>query len=164
MREITCFYDGAYYTFVWMKAMLWAKNEFYRRGYRIKFLNLWQYMPIKGKAYSLKKSMCTHKFDIVLIAHHHTTREGFWKLSIEQQKELLQTIRESSKMVLWCDTSDSTGTTQFEVLPYVDRYLKKQIYKDMSIYTRKVWGGEYLASIFIISLMLLIRKVKMTIG
>lgn len=41
--------------------------------------------------------------------------------------------REVGKLV-WFDTRDSAGTTQFSVMPYVDMYLKKQLYSDRSVY------------------------------
>ena len=38
---------------------------------------------------------------------------------------------------------DSAGTTQFEVLPYIKRYVKKQLYKDKKIYSKKIEGGRF---------------------
>jgi hypothetical protein len=40
------------------------------------------------------------------------------------------------------DTSDSTSVTHFELLPYVDLYLKKQLLRDRSLYSREFIGGR----------------------
>lgn len=47
-----------------------------------------------------------------------------------------------AKQVIWCDISDSTGTTHFLVLPIVDRYLKSQLLKDKSLYLKKYVGSR----------------------
>ena len=42
--------------------------------------------------------------------------------------------------MIWLDASDSTGTTSFEVLPYVDLYAKSQLLCDRSKYTEAFYG------------------------
>ncbi len=54
--------------------------------------------------------------------------------------ETLAELRKRGARLLYFDNSDSCGTTQFEVLEYFDRYLKKQLYRDRSLYTRDVYG------------------------
>jgi hypothetical protein len=59
--------------------------------------------------------------------------------------ELIQFIKKAKKTagkVIWFDSSDSTGVTHFELLPYVDLYLKKQIFKDQSLYQNFFYGGR----------------------
>ena len=46
MRTITVFYDGSYYTFKWIKALLWAKKEIKELGYKIRFQNIFEYLPV----------------------------------------------------------------------------------------------------------------------
>tara|TARA_B100001964_G_scaffold144392_1_gene158987 strand:- start:265 stop:1359 length:1095 start_codon:yes stop_codon:yes gene_type:complete len=62
----------------------------------------------------------------------------------EQNKVLafLSKVRNSVAQVIWCDISDSTGTTSFNVLPYVTKYLKNQILKDRSAYQKYYYGGR----------------------
>ena len=36
MRTITLIYDGTFNTYRWLKAMMWARNEFHDLGYKIK--------------------------------------------------------------------------------------------------------------------------------
>lgn len=55
----------------------------------------------------------------------------------------LKKIYSKNKNLYWFDTRDSAGTTQFEVLPYVKKYIKKQYYVDKNIYTQNLKGGRY---------------------
>lgn len=41
---------------------------------------------------------------------------------------------------LWFDTTDSTGTLQTRVLPYVDGYYKNQVLRDRDAYSRPMYG------------------------
>jgi hypothetical protein len=58
----------------------------------------------------------------------------------EQVFEHLSKARERVGMVLWFDTTDGTGATQFEVLPYVDAYYKNQVLKDRTQYLNDYYG------------------------
>jgi hypothetical protein len=44
--------------------------------------------------------------------------------------------------VLWFDMTDSTGTTQFQVLTYVDGYYKAQVLADKQLYLKRHYGGR----------------------
>jgi len=50
--------------------------------------------------------------------------------------------RKYADKIIWMDDSDSTGVTHFELLPYVDMYLKKQLFKDKKLYQKKFYGGR----------------------
>ena len=52
----------------------------------------------------------------------------------------LRRYRDAVSSLIWLDTSDSTGTTSFEVLPYVDLYAKSQLLRDRSKYTGTFYG------------------------
>lgn len=53
----------------------------------------------------------------------------------------LTQAREKTK-VIWADISDSTGTTHFKVLPYVDRYIKNQLLKNRSGYLQTYYSSR----------------------
>jgi hypothetical protein len=53
----------------------------------------------------------------------------------------LDRARERTGALLWFDTCDSTGTTQFETLPFVDLYCKSQVLARRSDYLRD-YGGQ----------------------
>tara|TARA_B100000029_G_scaffold492098_1_gene552995 strand:- start:1172 stop:2266 length:1095 start_codon:yes stop_codon:yes gene_type:complete len=55
----------------------------------------------------------------------------------------LEKIKKINNNIYWFDMRDSAGTTQFEVLPFVKKYVKKQLYKDKSLYVKNLYGGRY---------------------
>ncbi len=63
--------------------------------------------------------------------------------------EYLKKIYIKNKNLYWFDMRDSAGTTQFEVLPYVKKYIKKQFYIDKKVYTRKLEGGRLYTDYYI---------------
>jgi len=56
--------------------------------------------------------------------------------------ETVATLRARVPRIIWFDLRDSSGTTQFEVLPYVDLYVKQYCLRDMSAYRRPMYGGR----------------------
>ena len=45
-------------------------------------------------------------------------------------------MRNQTSKIIWFDAADSTGSADFLIIPYVDAFVKKQLHKDLSIYTR----------------------------
>lgn len=44
--------------------------------------------------------------------------------------------------LIWFDTTDSSGCGQFEILPYVNSYLKFQILRDKALYLKPFYGNR----------------------
>lgn len=63
--------------------------------------------------------------------------------------EYIQEIYKKNKNLYWFDMRDSAGTTQFEVLPFVKKYVKKQLYKDKKVYFNKIKGGRLYTDYYI---------------
>ena len=62
-----------------------------------------------------------------------------------EQSPIIKKLKYSRKYndkLIWMDISDSTGVTHFEILKYVDLYLKKQLLKDMKLYDKEFYGGR----------------------
>jgi hypothetical protein len=59
-----------------------------------------------------------------------------------QTLEIISSYNDSCPRVIWCDTTDSTGTIQSPVIPFVEKYLKSQILKNKTRYTRHMYGGR----------------------
>jgi hypothetical protein len=58
---------------------------------------------------------------------------------------IISFIKEAKKYankIIWMDMSDSTSVTHFELLPYVDLYLKKHLLKDKKLYQKEFYGGR----------------------
>jgi len=77
--------------------------------------------------------------DVILLDSKFFTK--LWS-NREYVLALLQKIKEKCYRVIWLDSTASTGTTHFQVLPYVDKYWKKQMLKDMSFYELKYYGAR----------------------
>ena len=67
---------------------------------------------------------------------------GPWwrRYGFERIKDVLLQARSHANRVFWFDLSDSTGTTHFKVLPYVNKYFKNQVLKDKLNYQQKYYG------------------------
>ena len=57
--------------------------------------------------------------------------------------ESLIKILNYNKNIVWLDNTDSSGTTSFEILPYVKKYVKKQFYRDKNLYRKNFFRGRY---------------------
>lgn len=141
MRDITVFYDGTGYTFVWIKSLLWARKEIKDLGYNIRFQNIMEYFSSSDRSNNILKMSKRHKYDIVLIAHHHSS-QGLGRMAYEDVKDVLINFRKNCQLLVWMDTADSTGTTKFEYIPYVDLYFKKQLLADKELYLNPIYGGR----------------------
>lgn len=147
MRTITVFDDGTNYTLRWLRGLVWAQSALKRSGVDVRFYKGKTLIPRKlnkNKGFDLNdldNAVNESKnFDIVFLAFHNLSK--FYRSSDEQIIEVLKKIKSKCRLLVWLDTSDSTGTTRFQFLPYVDLYLKKQILKDRSLYTKPFWGGR----------------------
>lgn len=95
--------------------------------------------------YSADKRL--YECDIIFIDNKFFKR--WWQNNRDEDiYRFLQNARSRTGAVLWFDTSDSTGTPQFEVLPYVDGYYKNQILKDKrsyfnSYYRTRIFSDYY---------------------
>ena len=148
MRKITLFYDGAWYTFKWLKAMLWAKNEFRELGYDISFLNREEYLPSKNKVETFENNALNYEYDIVFIVHH-SAHIGLCSIEFEKFADLMQRLRKNCNKIVWCDTHDSSGNLWVEAFPFVDLYFKKQVYADLNRYTQKMCAGRLYAQFYL---------------
>lgn len=81
-----------------------------------------------------------YRGDVLLIDNRFFT--PFWKNDRAKALDTLELIRKRCFKVIWLDVTDSTGATQFQVLPFVDRYFKKQLLKDRSLYTKNFYGAR----------------------
>ena len=60
----------------------------------------------------------------------------------------LKTAKKKVNKLIWFDSSDSTSVTHFEVMPYIDLYLKKQIFKNKNLYQRNFYGGRIFSDFY----------------
>jgi hypothetical protein len=77
--------------------------------------------------------------DVLCVLSEHWTKhrtDSRQSAVLDQMKR----YRDAAPVLVWLDTSDSSGTTFFEVLPYVDLYAKSQLLRDRARYTGTFYG------------------------
>ncbi len=131
------FFDRKQFTFRWLSALVWAKNEFYNNDVKVIIGNSIKYFG-KINFISEINKILKGKYDIVFLAYHRTS--GFFDLGEEKVLKFLEDLKKRCNRLVWLDTSDGTGTSQFEVLPYVDIYLKKQLLINKKLYLTDFFG------------------------
>lgn len=72
----------------------------------------------------------------------------YWQKDKKVIFDTLEKARENGQKIIWFDTTDSTWCTQFEVLPYVDLFLKNQIFRDRKQYLKKYRTGRIFTDYF----------------
>lgn len=148
MRKITVLYDGTLYTYIWLKAILTLKSYFRERGYKLELLNILSYLPVAELSdKQLDEALKQREFDILLLAFHHSTSD-LGKMTSEGRIELLKRLKAKSNRLVWLDTADSTGSCVFDILPVVDKYLKKQLYHDLSLYKQNLYLDRVYADFY----------------
>lgn len=107
------------------------KNSFFDRGFRITIQN----RISAGDSGDIIILLSKHIFSMVKEDQHILNNES-------RTITLLKKLRKKFNRVIWFDNSDSTSITHFELMPYIDLYLKKQIFTDLNNYRRKLIGGR----------------------
>ena len=80
--------------------------------------------------------------DCDIIAVDSKFFRGNWSTDPDYVLSTLNDLASRADKLVWFDTSDSTGTVQYAVLPFVDRYLKNQVLRDRNLYTTPHYGSR----------------------
>lgn len=88
--------------------------------------------------WTLPTRLANRPFDHVLL-----DQRAFADLNADQLLDTLAEIRKTTPSLVWMDTSDSTGTTRFEVLQLVDRYVKRHLLRDPTFYQQESGFARY---------------------
>lgn len=65
-----------------------------------------------------------------------------WWHTPERVIAFIEEAKKYCNKVVWLDDNDSTGVTHFELLPYINLYLKKQLLKDKKLYSKALYGDR----------------------
>ncbi|NLE06000.1 MAG: hypothetical protein GX638_14540, partial [Crenarchaeota archaeon] len=129
--------------------LILANKEFKSKGYEIIFDSISAPLPAFQKICpppmskeGFIKLFNKTSYDIVFLAYHHSQKVGMSQLSSDDRAEVLGYLKAKTKTLCWLDTSDSTGTCSFDVLPFVDYYFKKQLLVNRDDYYRELYGGR----------------------
>ncbi|OPZ24643.1 MAG: hypothetical protein BWZ03_00002 [bacterium ADurb.BinA186] len=138
VRTISVFSDHSLYTLRWISALYLARKEFRQASVKIKFEDGFCFgLTRKFSMDGLMKHIRNQKYDIVFCSF--SMLQFYSKVPDDEIFNFLKAIRPNAKTIVWLDNVDSSGTCQFQFMPYVDLYLKKQLYKDRSLYSKKLY-------------------------
>ena len=73
------------------------------------------------------------------------------KINLNTKAQHVDNLIKISKLnqnIVWLDNSDSAGTTSFEVLPYIKKYVKKQFYNDKDLYRKNFFRGRFYSDFY----------------
>lgn len=91
--------------------------------------------------WTTKLSDLRKRADILFISSRAVAH--LWKqIGPPRVVSLIEGFKENCSKVFWFDLSDSSGTTQFEILPVVDKYFKMQVLKDRLLYRKQFYTGR----------------------
>ncbi len=120
--------DIVFYT---IYPILINKNQFHELGYKIKFF------------FNVTKNF--YDCDVLILISKPTksiSRKIYPFCKKDHHIEFLKNCKTKVKKIIWYDNSDSSSVTNFEVMPFIEVYLKKQIFKDKNLYKKKFYGGR----------------------
>ena len=133
MKKINILTNNSCPNSVAFNAPLFAtKKLFYNKGFNLRF-----YSQISETIF---------ESDILYVNSNFF--RSFWRERKDEIFLFLTKSQDAGQQIIWFDTTDSTWCTQFEVLPYVDKFLKGQILKDKKLYLKPFKTGRIFTDAF----------------
>jgi hypothetical protein len=111
-------------------------NRRYLREMRLRF----------GFFSAISDSLCD--CDILFLSSRYFHLEGQSPSGKQKVLETLSALNSKARKIIWFDLRDSSGNTQFEVIPYVSKYLKKQLLRDRGKYREPFYGNRVYTDYF----------------
>ena len=102
-----------------------------RKGIKIRFIN---YLNLKHK-----KLEDIVGFDSRIINNLIVNYDNVRKTIRNEIIPILKRIRKRAETLLFFDNADNAGYLHHDVLPYVDIYFKKQLFRDFSLYSKPLY-------------------------
>jgi hypothetical protein len=106
---------------------------------------------LKNKGLNLKFhfSLSTKLFSADILFVNSNFFRSYWQSDKKNQIfDLLKNAEQAKMKIVWFDTTDSTWCTQFEVLPYVDKFLKSHLLKEKKLYLKNYKTGRIFTDYF----------------
>lgn len=100
-------------------------------------------IEIRSVSYGLKPRVGA---DLVVV--DSKTLKPYWASAPERALKFLTDLKVGNGRVFFFDTSDSTGSIQDQVFPFVDRYLKSHLLRDKNIYRKPLYGERVYTDFF----------------
>ena len=145
MKKINILHPGSKlkwsYYFGYWSVLNYFKNEIEESGYQISFFN------------KITKEFFDADF-IFLVSRYFTDSIQIKlrkKLKMNYEfnlKEKIETMSVKNPNIIWFDLGDSAGTTSFEIMPYIKKYAKNQVYVDKFNYKKLFFRNRYYADYY----------------
>lgn len=157
MNKILVLFDNTLFYWKWLLPLKWCKKELKQTNVVIKFDKNIRFKILINllfknnnrfiyKVNYLKRILEKKHYEIIALSFHY--KNEFFRLPEEEKKAIFGYLRKHCDKIIWLDPSDSTGTATFNILPYVDIYLKKQLLSNISLYTKPIYGDRLYAEYY----------------
>ena len=80
--------------------------------------------------------------DLALVSSRHHDQTFGTEHDVLARAMSVARLAQRGAAIGWFDQRDSSGTTQFEVLPFVQTYFKQCLLKDRALYRKPLYGGR----------------------
>ena len=124
----------------WFPVWFNLKNLKKKHNVKIRFIN---YLNINQKKLSKIVGFDSRILNNVITKHKYVG-ETIKKEIIP----LLEKIKQSADFLIYFDNADNPGYFHKQVFPYIDRYYKKQIFKDHSNYSKNLYRKRLFADFY----------------
>ena len=126
-----------------LKILDWPKRRFYSETHPFyRWNKLFKESGLKVDVYHHHLDKRLKDADYLLI-HSRYFENGWQNLKSrnaqneEELKSYLIEMKKNAGKLIWFDAADSSGSSDFPIIPYVDVFLKKQVLKDKRYYTEQ---------------------------
>ncbi len=134
------------YNFGYWSLFNFFKKELSDFGYSFNFYN-----KINSDFFDCDYIFVSNKFFTDNYKLKLSNKFGLFKKIISNKirfNEIAENLSKKNKNLIWFDLTDSAGTTQFEVMPYVKRYIKGQLYKNKDLYKKNLFRNRYFSDFY----------------
>ncbi|OGV57286.1 MAG: hypothetical protein A2X45_25395 [Lentisphaerae bacterium GWF2_50_93] len=106
------------------------------------------YFEDKGFELDFHWKISEKSYECDLLFINSNVFRTYWHANKSYIFNFLEKAKARKLKILWFDTTDSTWCTQFEVMPYVDLFLKSQIFADRTMYLKRFRSGRIFTDYF----------------
>ena len=134
------------YNFGYWSLFHFFEKELFDLGYSFNFYN-----RINSDFFNCDYIFVNNKFFTDNYKFKLFNKFGFLKKFITNKvsfNEIAEHLSKKNRNLIWFDLTDSAGTTQFEVLPFVKKYIKGQLYKNRDLYRKDLFRNRYFSDYY----------------
>ena len=126
-----------------MKLHLLHESDYCQNGIAMRFPIWFSKNELQERGVDVRFFQDPHDPELLACDTLLVSSKAFSRWWTQKNEALFAWLEEASSKtnLVWADVSDSTGTTHFQVLPYVEIYIKAQLLQDRRRY-QETWYGS----------------------